>query len=194
MRTSSSKSDAMVLSWKKGGVPSPSRGVQVPQRLFIGRGRMEQGVDKRISGVSAVMRTLHRWMKEFGTSSCAGNQHLVSNLPHASGEHCNSKHLWNPSKPNHFPHKWRQTNIKSAAQWGDFAASFKDNHMSRCSIVRFHNVTDRAAVDKCQEWFLNWFRQQQTYSFQRKEEEGRKQTGAQSLIMINVTLWIICFY
>lgn len=59
---------------------------------------------------------------------------------------------------------------KSAASRG----TFTDNHATQYSPVRFHNVTDRAAIDKCQEYFLNWFRQQQTYSSERKETEGRR--------------------
>ncbi|TWW56724.1 hypothetical protein D4764_08G0007110 [Takifugu flavidus] len=68
MKISTSKSEAMVLSWKKVECLLRVKEEILPQVeefkylgvLFTSEGRMEQEVDRRIGAASAVMRTLHR--------------------------------------------------------------------------------------------------------------------------------------
>ena len=61
MRISIFKSEAMVQvnSLGRGGDPAPS-GDQVPRGLITSERKMEQQIDRGISAVSAVMRTLHQ--------------------------------------------------------------------------------------------------------------------------------------
>ncbi|TWW73526.1 hypothetical protein D4764_15G0009200 [Takifugu flavidus] len=67
MRISTSKSEAMVLSWKKVECLLRVKEELLPQVeefkylgvLFTSEGKMEQEIDRRIGAVSAVMRTLH---------------------------------------------------------------------------------------------------------------------------------------
>lgn len=58
MKISSSKSGAMVLSWKRLACPlwvgEESGGVQVPQIFFLSEGRMDRDIGRRMGAASAV--------------------------------------------------------------------------------------------------------------------------------------------
>ena len=66
MRVSASKSEAMVLSWKRVDCPPQVSGELLPQVeefkylrvLFTSEWKMEREIDRWIGSVSAVMRTL----------------------------------------------------------------------------------------------------------------------------------------
>ncbi|KAK3511176.1 hypothetical protein QTP70_032221, partial [Hemibagrus guttatus] len=68
MRVSTSKSEAMVLDWKKVACTLQVEGEVLPQVeefkylgvLFMSEGRMDREIDRRISAVAAVMRSMYR--------------------------------------------------------------------------------------------------------------------------------------
>ncbi|KAI3377068.1 hypothetical protein L3Q82_000278 [Scortum barcoo] len=68
MRISTSKSEAMVLDWKRVACPLRVGGEVLPQVvefkylgvLFTSEGKMEREIDRRIGAASAVMRSVYR--------------------------------------------------------------------------------------------------------------------------------------